>query len=122
MAKIPSGSLVPLRLLLELTVPKVEIEIELLFVCGIDDPEFATRIPTLPELRVSPGEVLMFTAPDVDFARIAFCEVPVIVTPALKPISSGPLPLVIAAIPTVAPETLPLSTIVVEPVPEFVLI
>src|SRR5947208_16856662 len=69
-----AGVLVPVRypaeipVLPALIVPvEVEIEIELLLPpstpWGTDVPWFCARIPTAPELMVTPGSVVMSTAP-----------------------------------------------------------
>ena len=68
---IPAGSLPePVGVLPELIVPCVEIEIELLFACGTDVPWFWARIPTLAELMITPGSVVMSRLPAVAIARI----------------------------------------------------
>src|ERR1700733_4725834 len=72
---------------------------------------------------VSSGEVLIFTfPPDNEVAETPNSEVPVILTLSSRAILSDPLPFVTAFIPFVLPDTLPASTIVVDPVAEFVLI
>src|SRR6266566_9789901 len=113
-----AGVLVPVRypaeipVLPALIVPvEVEIEIELLLPpstpWGTDVPWFCARIPTAPELMVTPGSVVMSTAPNVETAKTPCDVVPVIVAALPTTILSKLAPLVRAKIPWVLPDTLP---------------
>src|ERR1700726_1749437 len=105
------GALVPPRyaatipVLPELIEPAVEIEIELLFALGTEDPWFSAKIPELPELTVTPGSVVTSRTPNVEIAKIPVDVVPVMVAPPPTTILSAPF--VWTSIPTVLPDTLP---------------
>src|SRR3954453_16017644 len=107
-------------LVIALMVPNmVEIEIALL-PADTDVPLFCATMPVAPELMITPDVVLMFNAPKVEIAWMPFDVVPVTVAPPPTAILRGPVPAMRALIPTVLPDTLPKSTMSVEPVAEFV--
>src|ERR1700730_9117334 len=74
----------------ELIEPAVEIEIELLFALGTEDPWFSAKIPELPELTVTPGSVVTSRTPNVEIAKIPVDVVPVMVAPPPTTILSAP--------------------------------